>query len=253
MMNGCEVRPARWSDIIDLYDDGEYSAIWGRYDNNARRVLGVRWNGYGESKGFPLSSGHPVWYIEPDFIARGILEEFLNQTISVAGSGGIKDNILCAMSELGMHREINGIHLAIALYAASNRGKTITLKKLVEYLKADKAVVLEERPVYEGSLDLLFCCKYKNRTVGIATGGDAADMISLAFEFFNKYNCDIVFCATRSRSDSNSWQTFLKNTEAKSIRFMSVRKVEVAEPEQEVANSSQARDLMSLVETNGIV
>ena len=92
-MNGSEVRPAKWSDVIDLYDDGDYSAIWGRYEGALKRVLGVRWDGYGDGKGFPLSSGHPVWHVEPDFLAKGILPVLLEQTIRSANTFGCKDNI----------------------------------------------------------------------------------------------------------------------------------------------------------------
>ena len=247
-MNGHDVRPAKWSDVIDLYDDGEYSAIWGRYDNSSYRVLGVRWNGDDGWKGFPLSSGHPVWHVEPDFLAKGILSALLERTLSVANSGGEKDNIMVAMSELALRYESNGIHLAIALYAAGGRGKTTTLTKLIEKLELSKAEVLEKRPVWEGASDTLFCCKYKRRTVGVATGGDIERLIEEAFEFFDKYNCDVVFCATRSRSDSNSWQAFSEKTYARHIRVVCVKKRETDnEAEQEVVNADQADELMELI------
>ncbi|HOF62574.1 MAG TPA: hypothetical protein PLM82_13440 [Candidatus Latescibacteria bacterium] len=44
MPAGKDVRPEKWSNVLDLYDDGEYSAIWGNYDENPKRCLGVRWN-----------------------------------------------------------------------------------------------------------------------------------------------------------------------------------------------------------------
>ena len=47
-MRANEVRPQKW--LLDvnypirvLYDDGDYSAIWGKYENI--KALGVRWNG----------------------------------------------------------------------------------------------------------------------------------------------------------------------------------------------------------------
>ena len=251
-MNGHDVRPAKWSDVIDLYDDGDYSAIWGRYENAPWRVLGVRWNGDEETKGFPISSGYPVWHVEPDFLAKGILFAFLDQTLSVAESGGCRDNIITAMAELALRYESNSIHLAVALYAASNRGKTTTLKLLIDDLKSSGASVIDEKPVWEDSQDVLFCCKYKGKTVGIATGGDVSVLIEEAFDFFNKYNCDIGFCPTRSRRDSSSWQAFCKKTFARHVRVLSVRKDEAAASQQAAVNAAQAKELMSLIVTNGV-
>ena len=249
-MNGNEVRPSKWSDVIDLYDDGDYSAIWGRYENAPWRVLGVRWNGEGDAKGFPLSSGHPVWHVEPDFLANGILSAMLEQTLSVSGIGGNKDNIVTAMTELGLRYERNGIHLAVALYAAGSRGKTSTLKLLIEELKTAGAKVLEQKPVWEGSPDVLFSCKYKGKTIGVATGGDITDLIESAFVFFDTYNCDIVVCATRSRSDSYSWRAFSEKTSSRHIRVLCVRKREAEEKDYERVNSEQAKELMAIIDRN---
>ena len=33
VQRGEKVRPQRWSRVIDLFDDGEYSAIWGSFDD----------------------------------------------------------------------------------------------------------------------------------------------------------------------------------------------------------------------------
>ena len=249
-MNGHEVRPAKWSDVIDLYDDGEYSAIWGRYENAPWRVLGVRWDGEDDAKGFPLSSGHPVWHVEPDYFAKGILSAMLDRTLSLPGIGGNKDNIVTAMTELGLRNERNGIHLAVALYAAANRGKTTTLKLLIEELKNAGAKVLEQKPVWEGSPDVLFSCKYRGKTIGVATGGDLADLIERAFEFFDTYNCDIIVCATRSRSDSYSWRSFSEKTGSRHIRVVCVRKREAEEKDRERVNSEQTKELMSIIDQN---
>ena len=249
-MDGHDVRPAKWSDVIDLYDDGEYSAIWGRYENAPCRVLGVRWNGHDGGKGFPLSSGHPVWHVEPDFLAKGILSALLEQSLSSSFVGGQTDNIVTAITELGFRYDRNKIHLAIALYAAGNRGKTATLKKLIEELKSAGAKVLEEKPVWDGSPDLLFACKYKGQTTGIATNGDDGDAIKRAFDFFDKYNCDIVFSGTRSRSDSYSCQAYYEVTRERNVRVMWVRKLEAEEKDWERVNSEQAKDLMAIIDRN---
>ncbi|RLC31843.1 MAG: hypothetical protein DRH37_02115 [Deltaproteobacteria bacterium] len=96
MPNGNEVRPNKWSNIIDLYDSGKYSAIWGTYDGN-KGVLGVRWNG-GDKQGFPNQGKNPTWYIEPDFIVKNILLELLYKVNQDNNSGNI-ENILQALRE----------------------------------------------------------------------------------------------------------------------------------------------------------
>jgi hypothetical protein len=39
MPAGNTVRPGKWSDVIDLYDNGDYSAIWGSYDGDHQFCL----------------------------------------------------------------------------------------------------------------------------------------------------------------------------------------------------------------------
>jgi hypothetical protein len=78
-----EVRPQKWLwdenyPIRILFDDGEYSVIWGKYENN--RALGVRWNGVADV-GYPGQGGNPTWYVEPDFIALSILQRILTLAI----------------------------------------------------------------------------------------------------------------------------------------------------------------------------
>lgn len=68
MPAGKNVRPSKWSQIIDLYDNGTYSAIWGKYATspNEGRCLGGRWNGENSHKGFPNVCGNSVWHVEND-------------------------------------------------------------------------------------------------------------------------------------------------------------------------------------------
>jgi hypothetical protein len=82
-MRADEVTPQKWLwddnyPIRILYDDGDYSVIWGKYENI--RALGVRWNG-GTDIGYPGQGAHPTWYVEPDFIAINILQRILTLAI----------------------------------------------------------------------------------------------------------------------------------------------------------------------------
>ena len=171
----------------------------------------------------------------------------MQQTISVPASVGMRDNIVKAMEELAVRRDANAIHFAVALYAASDRGKTQTLAMLIEKLKAAASSILEEKASGRSAADKLFCCKYKVWTVGVATGGDDHDAIEEAFTFFTRYNCDIVFCATRSRSDSQSWQKFYAETYARNVRVICVKKEEAAEPDIAAVNDRQADQLLELI------
>jgi hypothetical protein len=61
MISGKDVRPQKWSNVIDLFDDGYYSAIWGNYNGNIKPCLGVRWNGDEDgSMGYPNQGANPV-------------------------------------------------------------------------------------------------------------------------------------------------------------------------------------------------
>jgi hypothetical protein len=78
---GHDVRPEKWSDVADLFDDGEYSAIWGRY-NSGRKCLGVRWNGEEDEVGYPSQGGNPLWFVEPSYLTEHILHALLTIALS---------------------------------------------------------------------------------------------------------------------------------------------------------------------------
>ena len=97
MPSGNTVRPNKWDNVIDLYDDGNNSAIWGNYNGRANRCLGVRWNG-GQSHGYPNQGNNPLWYVEPNFITKDILLELLSRVNKNPSDGGLQ-NILQALKE----------------------------------------------------------------------------------------------------------------------------------------------------------
>jgi hypothetical protein len=104
MPRGNQVRPQRWSRVIDLYDDGNYSAIWGSYDEDSERCLGVRWNGgQDEPYGYPNQGGNPLWYVEYDLLKKPILCALLSKVCSensLPRRDEYQQNILTALSEL---------------------------------------------------------------------------------------------------------------------------------------------------------
>lgn len=103
MPSGREVRPQKWSRVIDLFDNGYYSAIWGSYENRSDRCLGVRWNGHDDEQyGYPKQGVYPLWYVEPDFLSRPILSALQNELVrntSITRRNEYQRNISTALSE----------------------------------------------------------------------------------------------------------------------------------------------------------
>lgn len=99
-MTTVPVRPKKWTNIIDLYDDGKYSAIWGNYDGGKKRCLGVRWNGEKDKCGYPSQGGNPLWFVEPAFLTKDILFTLLHRAIH-SKEDALQKNVLVALSEIG--------------------------------------------------------------------------------------------------------------------------------------------------------
>ena len=61
----------KWSDdSVVIYDDGDVSFIWGKYEDSLRSTLGMRWN-LSEGRyepGYPHNGPHPRWLVLPDVI-----------------------------------------------------------------------------------------------------------------------------------------------------------------------------------------
>ena len=102
MPNVSQVRPKIWEDILDLYDDGNFSAIWGNREKSNNRELGVRWNGSDVYVGYPNQGSNPVWFSQPDFLARPILCSLLGKlksNPSIPRQQEFIKNILLALQE----------------------------------------------------------------------------------------------------------------------------------------------------------
>jgi len=102
MPNVSEVRPKIWEDVLDLYDDGSFSAIWGNREKSNYRELGVRWNGKDGYVGYPNQGRNPVWFSQPEFLERPILLSLLdkvNSEQSFTRKTEFTNNILTALRE----------------------------------------------------------------------------------------------------------------------------------------------------------
>ena len=98
MPAGKGIRSEKWLHVIHLYDDGEYSAIWGKFISPFTRCLGVRWNESFGAAGFPSHGPHPSWYAEPPWLARMILLDLADKVNKNPKHGNL-ENILTALKE----------------------------------------------------------------------------------------------------------------------------------------------------------
>jgi len=72
-----DVKPAKWSSIKILFDNGDYSIITGLYDG--WECLGERWNGKGHEIGFSSTRGHAQWHVVPEFLWVSVLQGALSE------------------------------------------------------------------------------------------------------------------------------------------------------------------------------
>lgn len=97
MPAGAKVRPGAWSNVINVFDNGYYSAIWGSYHKSVQRRLGVRWNGGEESPsgraGYPNQGGHSLWYVELDAIAAEVLKALKTQIETFGYQGKAEEHL----------------------------------------------------------------------------------------------------------------------------------------------------------------
>lgn len=86
-----------------------------------------------------------------------------------------------------------------ALKGRHDSGKTTTLKLLNKNLKSKYPM---RTTIYEdGNVDITVVMDINGQKIGIASGGDTQDIVlhNLKRLTSDKYKCDIIFCATRSR------------------------------------------------------
>lgn len=78
-MKGSLVRPKKWTDVIDLYDDGINSLIYGFYESLDNYHVGIRWNGKSnKDTGYPRQGKYPTWFVLPNWMAKLILSSIKN-------------------------------------------------------------------------------------------------------------------------------------------------------------------------------
>lgn len=60
------VKPAKFHVHTIIYDNGDFSVAYGKWENSDAR-LAMRWNGYGDDMvGYPSQGGNPLWFQLPN-------------------------------------------------------------------------------------------------------------------------------------------------------------------------------------------
>ncbi|SBV38207.1 hypothetical protein BN7874_038 [Phage NCTB] len=73
MTKAIDVTHKKWNNTKVLFDDGNFSAIIGKYDGSSYFSIAVRWNGEGDDPGYPKLFKKPVWFNIPDYLAIGMV------------------------------------------------------------------------------------------------------------------------------------------------------------------------------------
>ncbi|MCD8290801.1 MAG: hypothetical protein LUC91_04790 [Prevotella sp.] len=129
----------------------------------------------------------------------------------------------------------------IALCGAANRGKTITLLKLIDLLKGNQTS--EKRG------DRREVCEYKGKRIVVTTPGDSGDVMSDNIQFMRENAWDLAVTATRTRGATQDLLIeYAKQVDAE-IRW--IYKPWVAQENEEEENSQCAAKLLQ--EIDGII
>lgn len=107
---------------------------------------------------------------------------------------------------------------AVALAGDAQRGKTTSLKLLVNHLRDLKMPIVAMQSL-PNQIDEMWCFDVEGIRVGVATGGDDDEIVRKEFDFFKLHACRVVFIATRYKVDQSSWSEFENQCKAKGFDY----------------------------------
>lgn len=61
-----DVKPEKFKDFTIIYQNDDFAVAYGYWNHEAKPRLAMRWNGYGDSKGYPSQGGNPLWFQLPN-------------------------------------------------------------------------------------------------------------------------------------------------------------------------------------------
>ena len=261
MIDPEKIRPSKWTDIVSLYDDGDFAVITGHYDGGISPAYGVRWNGdpgNPDDKGYPTTFAHPGWFVLPSFLAEPMLHTLLAESLKNPKQERFCENILQTIRAASKRVHPNSLQYAIALYGASNTGKTMTLNTLIDLLVTEAAkagrggIIAAENVSYNLDTktgDRCVAIRVFGKLVVIVTFGDFGESVQKGIDFALRFNADILVAATRKRVDSSSWGAFFDSVVVKAgVPYGTVEKIWVENPAMAQAQAEkQARELIGQI------
>lgn len=143
--------------------------------------------------------------------------------------------------------------LIIALWHTENRGKTSTLRELANLILREYEnifIPIFPIPVFiptEGDLRLII--EVNGKIIGIDSEGDPyTDLNSRLIELTDTYNCDIIFCCTRTKGETvNAVENLWKKREFNVIWTSTYQ----TEDNHDFFNRTKALHLLDLVQSLG--
>jgi hypothetical protein len=134
---------------------------------------------------------------------------------------------------------------SFAIVGRGSVGKTSTLNNLIKLLDvATKGDFLVKKHIPESDDARVVFKSYKGYIIGICTPGDNSQELRENCKFFEKYDCDIIFTATRTRGKSKD--VFYKYSKKYGYNIHWIGKY-VVENNFEEINLHQAVDLLRLI------
>ena len=92
--------------------------------------------------------------------------------------------------------------IVIVLQGKGKRGKSTTLRKLIEILTKENAEKIGKLENERRKSDTWAVFDYNGRIIGITTSGDNEDELKPVIEYELPENCDIIVCASRTKGSS---------------------------------------------------
>jgi len=132
----------------------------------------------------------------------------------------------------------------IALYGTANTGKSATLRKVYELLKAKHP----NGPVSNEIVhhDVRAIININGHLIGIESQGDPSSRIFTSISMFVREKCDLIVCATRTRGQT---VVAVENLKPK-YEINWIQKLrEANEAKHEQANNALASDILKQIQT----